>query len=339
MRALFCKRWFLLLLLVGVGLAWWRPHWLRPLTNSLDPRVIVATALFLIAWSLESRSLFRSFVRPIPALWAVLISHGLVPVLAWSAGWLLPDADLRIGLFIIASVPCTLASAVIWTRLGRGNEATALLVILLTTATSWLTTTAWLAFGIGGAGAADISGMMQGLALILIVPVGIGQLSRTIGPLVRAATRYKSVLGIVSQLLILVMIVKAAVDVSDKLGERTSALAMGPLLVTAAVCLGTHLAALAAGFWSSGLLRLGRSNQIAIAFAGSQKTLPVALLLFDSYYKEDYPLALVPMLFYHAGQLVADTMVADMLAHRQWPPDAKSSPPSSTASLELESGL
>src|SRR5262245_9156311 len=127
MRAFLRQRWFLLLLLGGVALAWLRPDWLRPATRWLEPRAAVAPALFLMAWTLESRSLLSAFLQPWPALWAVGISYGALPALGWLAGTLLPDADLRLGLLIVASVPCTLASAVLWTRMAGGCDATALL--------------------------------------------------------------------------------------------------------------------------------------------------------------------------------------------------------------------
>src|SRR4051812_9637301 len=131
MRSFLSRRWFLLVLAAGCLVAWFAPaalHW----TVHLDPRFVVAPALFLAALSLESRTLFQSILRPWPAVWATLMSYGLVPLLAWSATSLFANTDLRIGLMIIASVPCTLVSAVFWTRLARGNEATAMLVILLT---------------------------------------------------------------------------------------------------------------------------------------------------------------------------------------------------------------
>src|SRR5207244_211943 len=168
------KRWFLLLLLTGLIVGWLCPQYFRPVTVWLEPRVIVAVALFVIAWSLESRSLLRSLIRPLPALWALTISYGALPGLAWLAGRLLPVADLRLGLLIIASVPCTLASAVIWTRMAGGNEAIAMLTILLTTATSWLITPAWLAFGADTSIALDTLGMMRSRVLVLVVPVGWG---------------------------------------------------------------------------------------------------------------------------------------------------------------------
>jgi sodium/bile acid cotransporter 7 len=313
MRDYVRRRWFLLLLVAGLTFAWFCPRWLRPAMVWLEPRVIVAAALFVMAWSLESRSLFRSLRHPLPALWAVLLSYTVVPAFAGVAGWLIPDADLRLGLLIIASVPCTLSSAVLWTRMAGGNEGTALLTVLLTTATSWLATPAWLALVGRTTVALDVPGMMSSLILVLLVPVGLGQLSRAIGPMARTADRHSLLLGALSRFFIFSILLKAAVDVSDRLSERPVPLAVGWISAAVGLCVGVHLAALSAGLWSSRLLNCDRASQIAIAFAGSQKTLPVALYLFDVYFKESYPLAVVPMLAYHVGQLAVDTLVADVL--------------------------
>jgi len=77
-----------------------------------------------------------------------------------------------------------------------------------------------------------------------------------------------------------------------------------------------HLAVLLFGMWSSKGLGFDRGNQIAVGIAGSQKTLPVSLILFDAYFTH-FTLAVIPMVFYHFGQLIADTFIADRLAGRQ----------------------
>jgi sodium/bile acid cotransporter 7 len=310
------RHWFLLLLVAGVGLAAARPDWLRPVAARIPPRGVVGLALFIMAWSLESRSLGRALLRPLPALWAVFISYGALPALAWLAGRVVPEADYRIGLLISASVPCTLASAALWTRLAGGSEAVALLVTLLTTATSWLVTTAWLAWTTGAAVGVNTTAMMVELLLVLVVPVGLGQLVRAAPPLAQMADRSKTVLGVVSRLLIFSIMLKAATDVADRLEARAELPSPRLLLAMAGLCVGLHLTALAAGFWSGQALRFDRPSRIAIAFACSQKTLPVALLLFDTYFKDAHPLAVVPMVFYHVGQLVVDTFIAERLARR-----------------------
>jgi sodium/bile acid cotransporter 7 len=280
----------------------------------------VGVSLFLVAWSLDSRSLWSATVRPWPALWAALVSYGAVPVLAWLAGALLAEPDYRVGLLVIASVPCTLASAVLWTRLAGGSEATAMLAVLLTTATSWLATTAWLTATTGVAAGPDAAGMMRELAVVLIVPVGLGQLARAVPALARLARRGRLILGVVSRLLIFAIIVKAAADLAARLGERAELPAPGPLLWTAGLCLAVHLAALTGAVWGGRVLRFDRPSRIGVAFASSQKTLPVALLLFERYFKNDYPLAVVPVVLYHVGQLVVDTFIAERFRDSGPPP-------------------
>jgi solute carrier family 10 (sodium/bile acid cotransporter), member 7 len=321
------RRWFLLLLLAGVSLAIIVPGWLQPWTQHLSPRLIVGGALFLMAWGLESRSLFRAVARPWPALWAVAVSYGLLPVLAWAAGGLLLE-PYRIGLLIMASVPCTLASAILWTRIADGNDAVALLITMLTTCTSWLVTPAWLGLTTG-IGAAVSLNMMSGLALSLVAPVALGQASRMIPVLARAATRCRTLLDVIARLLVLCILLKATVDVRVRLAMESADLTPAALLMTAAVGVGVHLSALFSGLMGSKLWRFERASQVAVAFGCSQKTLPVALFLFDEYFKDRYPLALVSLVFYHLGQLVLDTFIADGFKGRH----ASESKPEAMANL------
>jgi len=276
----------------------------------------MALILFLSAWTLESRTLYAAVLRPWPALWALVISYGLLPLLGWLTGFLLPVVDFRIGLMLCASVPCTLASAVLWTRMAGGNEAMALLATLLTTGVSWFATTAWLTATTGSIAAIDPTAMMINLALILVLPVVVGQLARAVPWLRTLATRGRTPLGVVARLLILIIMLRAILGVLVQLGDRAASVGTTAILVTGVLCLGNHLLALYAGVWSSAWLGFDRAAQIAVAFAGSQKTLPVSLFLLERYFN-DYPLAVVPLLFYHAGQLIADTFIAEQWAARQ----------------------
>jgi sodium/bile acid cotransporter 7 len=310
MRDFLVRRWFLLALVAGLTVAYARPGWLRPGVERLPLRVVVGLALFLMAWGLESRSLYRALVRPTAALWALAVSYGALPLLAWLASGLLPQPDLVLGLLVCASVPCTLASAVIWTRLGGGNEAVALLVVVLSSGLSWLVTPLWLALTTGSRATPDVGEMMGSLVLVLVLPVALGQVSRAIPAVARAVTRHKGLTGTVSRLLIYAIILRAAVDVFGRAGV----LSAGALLTTGAVCMGVHLTALCLGLWGGRALGLPRPDAIAVAFSGSQKTLPVGLYLFNAYYATEYPLAVIPIAIYHVSQLVLDTFVADNLA-------------------------
>ena len=79
--------------------------------------------------------------------------------------------------------------------------------------------------------------------------------------------------------------------------------------------MGAEVFPLLAAFWGGKLIQLDWPRRIAAAISGSQKTLPVSLILFDAYFS-DYPLAIAPLVFFHFGQLIADTAVADVLTHQ-----------------------
>src|SRR5262249_12818473 len=104
MKQFLTRQWFLLALLVGLALAAVFDARLQPWLAFLPEKFVVAGALFLMAVGLEARSLGRAVARPWPALWAVVISYGLLPPLAAAAGLLMPGPeDFRIGMLIMAS--------------------------------------------------------------------------------------------------------------------------------------------------------------------------------------------------------------------------------------------
>src|SRR5581483_10988711 len=183
MQRFLVNHWFLTALVIGLIGAGAFPERFGWATAWIEPRWVIAFALLLMAWTMPSRNLLAELKWPVPSLWAALVSCTVVPLGAWGLGSLVPLADVGVGLLISASVPCTLASAVLWTRLAGGNEATALLVILISTLMSCVTTTAWLVTLIGAGVQVPFSAMMRDLLATLVLPVGVGQLSRAWPPL------------------------------------------------------------------------------------------------------------------------------------------------------------
>jgi predicted Na+-dependent transporter len=309
------RSWFLLALLTVATLALVAPQhfgW----AGYIDPRFIVAPALFLMGWTLPSRSLGRAMLRPWLALWASLISYGLLPALGWASGFLLSVEDFRIGLLIMVCGPCTLASAILWTRMGGGDDAVALFVVLLTTTTSWLVTPALLLHLTGTLVAVDAREMMLDLLLTMVLPVVLGQLCRAPRALAEFASHHRRMLSVVSQVFILLILLKAAVLLSLRLRGEAELPGIEMLALLVAVCIGLHLAALGTGLVSSRWLSFSPAARVAVAFSCSQKTLPVALLIFERYFSQ-YPLAVLPLVVYHFGQLLVDTFIAQRLNRTQ----------------------
>ncbi len=313
MREFLARRWFLLLLSASIGLALAWPEGAHAVVRQVPDRAVVILSLFLMAWSLPIAHLLATLRRPTGALWALTISFGLLPGLAWLMQPLLPLEDLRIGLLICASVPCTLSSAVIWTRLAGGNDALAMLATVLSAATGWMATSCWLTWGTRVETPLSAQAMMGDLLLVLVVPVTLGQLARCWRLVVWWTVHYRAVNGVANQLLICVMLVKGVLTAAPAARELT----VPVLLLLFALCWGLHLAGVAAGLFGGEWLRLSRPDAIAAAIAGSQKTLPVGLYLFQTYFQASYPLALAPLVFYHASQMVLDTLIAERLRRRE----------------------
>jgi sodium/bile acid cotransporter 7 len=313
-KSFLAQRWFLLALVASVTCALAVPSVVAPITGPLPPHLVVASALFIMAWTMPSRPLKSELARPWAAGWAIAVSYVFLPTVAWLAGALSPTPDLRVGLLLAASVPCTLASCVLWTRMAGGNEATALVAVLGCTFASWLVTPLWLAATTASHIELDRTEMMRSLAATLVVPVIAGQVVR-LWPFARSfADRRKSLLSGLAQIFVLAIVLKTAAQVGTRLHAGAAALSAPNLILSAGLAMATHIAALFFGYYSSHALGIDRPRRIAIAFSGSQKTLPVSVFLFDAYFQADFPLAVIPLLFFHVGQLLFDTMVSSHFA-------------------------
>ena len=96
-----------------------------------------------------------------------------------------------------------------------------------------------------------------------------------------------------------------------KMGERLavtdeSKITVASLIGCAALVLALHLGLFAIGVRSARWLNLAREDQIAVGFAGSQKTLMVGLTAAI-----ELGFTIIPLVMYHVLQLVADTLLAD----------------------------
>jgi sodium/bile acid cotransporter 7 len=236
---------------------------------------------------------------------------------AWLVAGLLPP-PLDLGLMVTAAIPCTLASAAVWTRRAGGNDAVALIVTMVTNLGCFLVTPLllWLMAGANVRGSMSASELVWRLFLVAVLPMLAGQLLRLIRPAARFATRLKAVFSTLCQLGILTMVLIGAVQSGLKLGVPTTTAAMTSaswvmMLVAVAV---VHLTALYVGFGLGRTIGLDRADWIAVGFAGSQKTLMIGL---DLALALDLGIGMLPMIAYHAVQLIFDTLVADRLAAEQ----------------------
>jgi sodium/bile acid cotransporter 7 len=320
MLAFVRQRWFLLTLIavLWVGMAW--PRAVAPLVRWLPSDLVVAVVTFVMALPLETAALWRAARRPGPAWLAVALNSGLAPPLGWLASRAL-TTELAIGVIVATTVPCTLATAAVWTRRARGNDAVAFLVTIITNMLCFIVVPTWLWLLLGsdaqgnvGRAEIDYGRIALGLILLVVVPIIVAQLLRQLSAVGNWATQKKEMLSHVAQCGVLLMVLIGAVECGERLDVATSETILSTrnvmlmILAVAAV----HVALLMSGFGLSKLLRFPPPDAIAVAFSGSQKTMMVGAYLALAV----GPLAILPMVAYHAVQLVLDTLIADALRKR-----------------------
>jgi sodium/bile acid cotransporter 7 len=287
---------------------------------------VVATVLFLMALPLPAETTWRAMRRPAAPLLGFAVNFGLLPLAAWGLSLVLRD-DTAAGFLVAAATPCTLASAAVWTRRAGGNDSAALLVTVLTNALCFVITPLWLTLTLGSRAqgvSIDAGEMVSDLALLVVLPMAAGQLARLYGPLGSWATRRGKPLGVAAQCGILTMVLMGAIRTGEMLHNQPgeSAFAWWDWAAMTAATLGLHLGMLACGIALAAGLRLPREDRIAVGISGSQKTLMVGLQVALA-----CQILILPMVVYHVGQLIVDTVIADRWRRRNEPPPPPASPP------------
>ncbi|MCP4173162.1 MAG: bile acid:sodium symporter, partial [Fuerstiella sp.] len=318
--------WFLVGLVALIPLALFLassrpPAWSINFARSVPTSLCTATILFLMSVTLNSRRLFDSLRKPWPVLTACGVNQIMIPLLCFPLLALQKSADLRAGLLIAASVPCTMAAASVWTRRAAGNDAVSLLVTLITNGLCFLITPLWLLAGSKWFGTADASGSLQfssmvwRLVLAALLPAFVGQMIRLSKPVETIVDDNKPIFGNIAQCIILLLVFVSAFrgGVQFESTGMASNLRHQEFATVWVCCIVLHLTAMGVVWQITGLARFAEEDRRACVFAGSQKTLPIGILVSQA---TGLPFSILPMLMYHMSQLFIDTWIADRLKSR-----------------------
>jgi solute carrier family 10 (sodium/bile acid cotransporter), member 7 len=309
MWASLTRHWFLTALAICYLGGYLGAELLQPLHSMT---LLRSGVVFVVMWAmgvtLKADTVRRSMTRPLPSLLGIGVNVAVVPILCLPAMWLLPER-LFGGLYITAIVPCTLASASVWTRKAGGDDSVAMMTTVVTNLACVVVVPLGIWLVLAQQAEIDAVGQVKKLSLLVVLPLILAQLMR-LGGLARWADRNKPRLSMLGQCGILAMVIFGAIasaDVVDQPGraaESTTGWVTSLALVLAAASV--HTLTLYVGIVLARLLKMTRASQIAIGIAGSQKTLMVGLQIAI-----DCGVSGVPMLVYHISQLVIDTVVAE----------------------------
>jgi sodium/bile acid cotransporter 7 len=316
MKRVLISSWFLILLAATLIAGFALPTELQSTADLIPRTAIVAGVMFLMAVSLNSAAMAKAVRQPKPVALATSINYALVPLLAWVAARFQQQDDLALGIIVMACVPSTLASASVWTRRARGNDAVSMLVTMVSNFSCFLVTPALLILLAGTSDSTqpiDAVDLIQKLVIVVVIPIVLGQWLRRFPVIATAATEHKTLLGTVCQFGILSVVLVGAVHCGQKLTESTNGgIAPSAWAVMIVSVIVIHVVALWAGHASGRLLGIAPADRIAVGFSGSQKTLMVPIHIALGF----GGLTMLPVVAYHVTQLTIDTLVADWLRRR-----------------------
>ena len=316
--------WFLAGLVGVIALAWIFPEpgarggWMHP---QILTKGGVALIFFLHGANLSFAALKAGTLRWPLHLVVQVCTFGFFPLIGLAGLWVAGnhlDPALALGLFFLCALPSTVSSSVAMTAIARGNVAGAMFNATLSSLIGVFLTPLWIAFVLKARGGTlPLAGVITDLLLWLVLPLALGQLSR---PWLAAFVhRHKKFVHRVDRGVILLIVYTSFCDsvVSGVWNGR----GWEVLTITAAAGAGLFFLVLAAVNAVCRRLNFSEEDRIAGVFCGSKKSLaagvPMAQILFAG--NPGLSLILLPLIIYHAFQLVVCAWLAKRWGERAEP--------------------
>ncbi|GAB3544245.1 bile acid:sodium symporter family protein [Spirosoma fluminis] len=238
-------------------------------------------------------------------------------VLTARALLLTPETELLwLGIFYVAALPSTVSSSVVMVSIARGNLPAAIFNASISSLIGVFITPIWMGFVLTSTtgGQYDLRGVIGKLTLQVLVPVVLGLLlNRRLGWF---AERNKTYLRYFDQITILLIVYTAFCESFHlNLFANYSA---ADLLWLAALMLGLFV--LISGFVTlvSRVLGFTREDRITALFCGSKKSLVQGSVMANVLFPPTLAgIALLPIMVYHALQLIVASILAQGMANQQ----------------------
>jgi len=313
--------WFLISLAVAVLLAIAFPDagaeggWMHP---ELLTKGGVSLIFFLHGVALPFERLKAGTLQWPLHLVVQLCTFGLFPLLGaalyFATKGVVHD-ELRVGLFFLCALPSTVSSSVAMTAAARGNVAASVFNATLSSLLGIFLTPFWLALVLKSSGAGlPLGKVIVDLLLWLALPLAIGQVARF--RLAGWASRNKTLIGFADRATIALLVYTSFCDsVKEGLWKSQS-----PWALFGTFAISVVLFVLV--FWCmkgvSRALRFPFEDEVTAVFCGSKRTLasgvPMAKLIFGA--GGGLGLILLPIMIYHAMQLVVCAWLAERWSQR-----------------------
>lgn len=209
------------------------------------------------------------------------------------------------GILALSCLPTTISTCSVFTQLSEGNSVVTMFNASLSNIAGIIISPLLLSFILKDSGHSlprgEMLSMFQGLAMKMLLPIGVGQLLRLL--LKDFAVKHKKKIGLTNNVLILV-IVFFTISMTATNPDFTKSLTgtVVPFLFLAL----SHYLLVFFAYQGGKLFGIKGKELISIVFAAPQKTLAVGVPLLSTWFAgtpEILGIAILPLLFYHSWQL------------------------------------
>jgi len=311
------KQWFSIAIFAAIFLAFLISHTSLVLSkdhSNLIKFSLIVCIFLLSGLTIDSQKLIRSIKNWRLHLWIQTISFVVFPSVVVITAWLINSAQtsnlIYIGFIVLACIPTTITSCVVFTRNAGGNEEAALFNAALGNILGIFITPLLIYLFIGESIALDPIAAIKKLMLLVILPFITGQICRNYFSITVNPTLAKSGTNWMILIIMLIAFLNAFGQGID--------LGLVDLVYIALFSLVLKLG-LTFFVWNGTKImkdRFSLADRKCLTITATQKTLALGLPIATVLFVENPNLALItlPIIAYHTIQLIIDGIMAGQMA-------------------------
>jgi solute carrier family 10 (sodium/bile acid cotransporter), member 7 len=221
---------------------------------------------------------------------------------------------LWLGAFYLAALPSTVSSSVVMISIAGGNISAGIFNASISSLLGIFVTPIWMNIFVSSSAFSvpDLSGVILNLCLQVLLPVVAGlALHSRLGFL---AVRFKTQLHYFDQVIILLIVYRAFCD--SFLNRMFEGYSLTELAVLGSLMLMLFFVMFALMQMLSVGLGFSREDRITVIFCGSKKSLVQGALMGQVLFPDAaaFGIVLLPLMLYHALQLIAGSLLAQRMA-------------------------
>ena len=240
----------------------------------------------------------------------LLTSQILAPVLGWVAVHILDwQGDRYVGFLLMCCMAPTLVSGTVIATSAGGDRGVSLFLTIALNLLAIVLIPLNLKWTLGSDVDMNQWLLLKKLVITVLLPGLAGQMFRRMVP---RSAEFRNLINYAPILCLGFVIFMSISSQVDRL-RQAEAMEIVSIILPALL---VHYLLFAFAWYSNRSARLPYSVNTALSFVCSQKTLPVAVIVWQQMFADTYPMALIPPIVFHLGQIYGDGFLARWVEKR-----------------------